>query len=104
MIALSNRLHTFARTEIKERMIEFFTNILGCELLVISDAEGLPTTIVVFLLPNGASCSVEFTAHAFADELARNGAPFALTTAGAARLTHKVRDWGLNWRASSGDA
>ncbi len=103
MIALSNRLHTFARPEIKERMIEFFTSILGCELLVISDAKSMPTTIVVFVFPNGASLSVEFTADALDAEQARHGAWFELKTDDAAALKKKVLELGLPRVSYSGN-
>lgn len=95
MIALSNRLHMFARPEIRDKLIDFYTNILGCEVLVIPDATGQPMPIIAFVFSNGASLSVEFTADAPDEEQARHGAWFELKTDDAATLKKKVLELGL---------
>jgi len=87
MIALSNRVHTYARPNSKEKLIECFTEILGCEIL--------STPVLAFAFSNGASLSVEFTEDALDEKQARRGAWLELKTDDALALKEKVLAAGL---------
>ena|SRR5579884_4162168 len=87
MVALSNRVHTYARPNSKEKLIDFFTNILGCEVL--------PSPVLAFAFSNGASLSVEFTEDALDERQARWGAWLELKTDDATGLREKVLAAGL---------
>lgn len=95
MIALSNRVHIFAPPEVREKLIECFTGVLGCEAHTSSDAAGLSTPVIAFSFSNGASLSVEFTTDALDEQQARRGAWFELRSDDAAALKKKVLDAGL---------
>jgi hypothetical protein len=95
MIALSNRVHTFARPNSKEKLTAFFTTVLGCEVLVSADAPGLPTPVSAFAFANGAALSVEFTEDALDEQQARRGAWLELQTDDPAGLTKKILEAGL---------
>jgi catechol 2,3-dioxygenase-like lactoylglutathione lyase family enzyme len=95
MIALSNRVHMFARPDSKDRLINFFSDILGFKVLTSSDAPGLPTQMIAIEFANGASLSVEFTEDALDEQQARRGAWFELRTDEADALKKKVLDAGL---------
>jgi Glyoxalase/Bleomycin resistance protein/Dioxygenase superfamily len=95
MIALSNSIHTYARPERKEKLLAFFTDILGLEALESSDAMGSPEPIYAFEFSNGASLSVEFTEDALDDRQARRGAWLELRTDDAAGLQQKALAAGL---------
>ena len=75
MIALSNRVHIFARPEVEDKLIEFFADILGCEVLVSGDAPGLTTPARAFAFANGASLSVEFTDDVLDEQQGPEGTP-----------------------------
>lgn len=95
MIALSNRVHLFARPDSKEPLIDFFTTILGCEVLGSVDAPGLLMPIIAFGFPNGASLTVEFTEDALDEQHARRGAWLELMTDDPSALTQKILQAGL---------
>ena len=95
MIALSNSIHLYARTETREQFLEFFTSILGLEAVESSDAVGSPQPIYGFKFANGASLSVEFTADALNDQQAQRGAWLELRTDDAVGLQQKVLAAGL---------
>lgn len=96
MIALSNRVHIFAHPNNSEKLIAFFTNILGFKVLTSSDAPGLPTQVIAIVFSSGASLSVEFTEDALDERQARCGAWFELRTDEADALKKKVLDAGLS--------
>ena len=89
MIALMNRVHTFARSEIREKLIEFYTNILGCEVVE------LPGSMLAFRFPEGGSLSVEFTKDAFDEKQASRGAWLEVKTKDPWSLKKKVLAEGL---------
>lgn len=95
MIALSNSIHLYARPGTKEKLLEFFTSILGLEAVVSSDAVGSPELIYAFKFSNGASLSVEFTEDALSDQQAQRGAWLELRTDDAVGLQQKVQAFGL---------
>ncbi len=95
MVILSNRVHIFARPDSKEKLTEFFTTILGCKVVVSSDAPHLPMQVLAFRFPNGASLSVEFTEDALDEKNARRGAYLELKTDDAPKLQEKVLAAGL---------
>jgi hypothetical protein len=95
MIALSNRVHTFARPNNKEKLTEFFTKILGCEVLTLPAGPGVPTPVVAFRFPNGGALSVEFTEDALDERQAHRGAYLELKTDDPSRLKNKILEAGL---------
>jgi hypothetical protein len=95
MIALSNSVHTYARPETKEHLLEFFTSILGLEAVISAVAESSTEPIYAFVFSNGASLSVEFTDDALTDQQARRGAWLELRTDDAVGLQQKVLAAGL---------
>ena len=95
MIALSNSIHLYARTDTKEQLLEFFTSILGLEAVESSDAVGSPQPIYAFKFANGASLSVEFSEDALVDLQAQRGAWLELRTDDAVGLQQKVLAAGL---------
>jgi hypothetical protein len=95
MIALSNSIHLYARPDTKEKLLEFFTSILGLEAHESSDATGSREPIYAFTFSNGASLSVEFTPDALDDQQAQRGAWLELSTDDAPGLQQKVQAFGL---------
>ncbi len=95
MIALSNSIHLYARPDTKEKLLEFFTSILGLEAIESSDAVGSPEPIYAFEFSNGANLSVEFTQDALDDQQAQRGAWLELRTDDAMGLQQKVLAAGL---------
>jgi len=95
MITLSNSIHVYARPDAKERLIEFFTNVLGLREITSSDAVGSPEPIYAFKFSNGASLSVEFTEDALSDQQAQRGAWLELRTDDAVGLRQMAQAFGL---------
>jgi hypothetical protein len=95
MIALSNSIHLYARPDMKEKLLEFFTSMLGLQAFESSDAMGSPEPIYAFKFSNGASLSVEFTEDALDDQHAQRGAWLELRTDDAMGLQQKVLASGL---------
>ncbi len=96
MIALSNSIHIYARPETKEKLLEFFTSVLGLKAVESSDAMGSPEPIYAFAFSNGASLSVEFTEDALDDQQAQRAAWLELRTDDAVGLQQKVQAFGLS--------
>ncbi len=96
MIVLSNRVHMFAHPNSKQRLTEFFSTILGLEVLVSSDAPELPAAVIACRFPNGASWSVEFTEDALDEKQARRGAYLELQTDDPSALKKKILAAGLS--------
>jgi len=102
--ALNPRVHTYARPETRERMIWFFTTILGCEALSSPDAKSPASGIVAFRFSDGSSLSVEFKDDALDETQARLGAwvevgvddaddvQKRITAAGITRIRYAVND------------
>ncbi|HEX6818691.1 MAG TPA: hypothetical protein VF120_09980 [Ktedonobacterales bacterium] len=90
MTKLANRVHMFARPEVKDALTEFFTSLLGCTLAYSSDAPGNPAPVLAFTFPGGGSLSVEFTADALDDEHARRGLWIEVEANDAARVQERV--------------
>jgi hypothetical protein len=90
MIALSNSIHLYARSDTKEKFLEFFTSILGLKAVESSDAVGSPEPIYSFQFSNGAGLSVEFMEDALSDQQAQRGAWLELRTDDAAGLQQKM--------------
>ncbi|HEY3993600.1 MAG TPA: hypothetical protein VGM01_12080 [Ktedonobacteraceae bacterium] len=95
MIALSQRVHIFARPGSEGELTEFFTSVLGCKARISSDAPGFSLPIKAFVFPNGASLSIEFTEDALDEKQALRGAWFELKTDDPSALQKKVLDAGL---------
>ncbi|SRR6266487_1033551 len=90
MIGLSNRIHTYARPEVKEALTEFFTHIFEAEVISMPG-----TSIVAFRLPDNSSYSVEFTEHALDEKQARRGAWLEVKTDDPEALKNKVLEASL---------
>jgi hypothetical protein len=95
MIALNNSIHIYARPDMKEQFLEFFTGMLGLEAVASLDAVGSPEPIYAFVFSNGASLSVEFTEDSLSDQQAQRGAWLELRTDDAAGLQRSVLAAGL---------
>jgi len=96
MIALSNSIHIYARPDTKEKLLEFFTSILGLEARSVPPyMVGSPEPMYAFAFSNGASLSVEFTEDALDDQQAQRGAWLELRTDDAVGLQQKVQAFGL---------
>src|SRR5258707_5888200 len=95
MLAVSNSIHLYARSDTKEQLLEFFTSILGLQAVESSDAVGSPEPIYAFAFSNGANLSVEFTEDALSDQQAQRGAWLELRTDDAVGLQQKVQAFGL---------
>src|SRR5215210_2981226 len=95
MADLSNRVHIFAHPRVREKLVDFFVNTLGCKVLLSSDAPSVPVPIVAFLFSNGASLSVEFTEDALDEKQARRAAYLELRTSDPSALEKKVLEAGL---------
>ncbi len=91
MIALNNRVHLFARPDVKDELTAFFTAILECEA-----AEIPGTPIMVFQFPTTASLTVDFTADALDVEQASRGAWLEVRTDDPEALQRKVLAAGLS--------
>lgn len=91
MIALNNRVHRFARPDVKDELTAFFTAILECEAAAIPG-----TSIVTFRFPNTASLTVDFTTDALNEEQAGCGAWLEVRTDDPEALQRKVLAAGLS--------
>lgn len=90
MTALSQRVHLFARPELRAQLAAFFTEVLGCAELALPG-----TTIAAFSFPGGGSASVDFTEDALDAEQAARGTWLELLSDDAAALRAKVLAAGL---------
>jgi catechol 2,3-dioxygenase-like lactoylglutathione lyase family enzyme len=95
VIALSNRVHSFAHPANKEKLIAFFTNILGCEVLEIPAGPGVPSPAVAFTFPGGGSLSFEFTEDALDERQARRAPYLELRSDDPSALKQKIIEAGL---------
>jgi hypothetical protein len=95
MIALSNRVHLFARPNTKERLVEFFSDTLGCGPATAFDLPGDMMPVLVFRFPNGASLSVEFTEEAPEEAPLHRGAWLELVTDDSSELKNRILGAGL---------
>jgi len=90
MMGMTNRVHTCARPENKEKLTKFFTEILGCELVARTGS------ILAFQFSNGASLSVEFTEDALDEKQPWRGAWLEVKTEDPSALKRKVLAAGLS--------
>ena len=96
-VALMNTAHLYARVSEKERLLRFFTEVLGLpprEVTVAYVTAKQPMYAVTFA--NGAGLSVEFTDDALADQAAERGAWLELTVTDRAAVEAKARAFGAN--------
>jgi len=90
MIGLSNRVHTFARPQVKQALTEFFTQILEAEVVPIPG-----TSMLTFRFPNNSSYSVEFTNDALDENQANRSVWLEVITNDPEALQEKVIRAGL---------
>jgi hypothetical protein len=97
MIALSNTIHTYARPDTKERLLEFYTSILGLKAVTTPPPywSGSPEPFFGFEFSNGKVLSGEFTEDALDDQQAQRGVWLELRTDDAEELQQKVQAFGL---------
>ena len=97
MIALSNTLHGYARPDTKERLLEFYTSILGLKAATTPPPywRGSPELFFGFEFANGKVLSGEFTEDALGDQQAQRGVWLELRTNDAEELQQKVLAYGL---------
>jgi hypothetical protein len=93
MIAMSSRVHIFARPETRDRVLMFYGEVLGGDPIPVF--RGAERQVLAFGFSNGTSLSVGFTEDALDDEAARRGAWLELTTDAPAELKRKVLVAGL---------
>ena len=94
-VALMNTAHLYARVSEKERLLRFFTEVLGLpprEVTVAYVTAKQPMYAVTFA--NGAGLSVEFTDDALADQAAERGAWLELTVTDRDVVEAKARAFG----------
>jgi catechol 2,3-dioxygenase-like lactoylglutathione lyase family enzyme len=101
MIELSNTIHGYARPDTKERLLDFYTNVLGLKPTTTPPPywTGSPDEFYGFGFPDGKVMSGEFTENALDeaqdDRQARRGLWLMLRTDDADALQQKVLDFGL---------
>ena len=94
-VALMNTAHLYARVSEKERLLRFFTEVLGLsprEVTVAYVTAKEPMYAVTF--SNGAPLSVEFTDDALTDQAAERGAWLELTVTDRDAVEAKARAFG----------
>src|SRR5476651_2156126 len=89
IITFGVRAHLFAHPDLKEKLTEFFTKILGCET---TQRPGMPILVIRF--PN-STVSVEFTEDALNEQQARRGTWLEVKPNDPAALKDKVLAEGL---------
>jgi len=89
MVALSNRVHFFARPAAQSALTEFFTGILGCA------AERVPGSAILLVRFPNTVLSVDFTDDAPDEQQALRGAWLELRPEDPAALKQKVVAAGL---------
>ena len=94
--ALTNTAHLYARASEKERLLRFFTEVLGLSPRELARRAGVtaeePMYAVTF--SNGAPHSDEFTDDALTDQAAERGAWLELTVTDRAAVEAKARAFG----------
>ena len=94
--ALTNTAHLYARVSEKERLLRFFTEVLGLSPRELTRRTGVtakePMYAVTFA--NGAPLSVEFTDDALTDQAAERGAWLELTVTDRDAVDAKARAFG----------
>jgi hypothetical protein len=94
-MALSARVHIYARPESRERLIWCFTEVLGCQLVASGDAPKVASPVLAFVFPDGGSLSVEFSEDALDEDHARWGAWLEIRADDPSVLQAKVTEAGL---------
>lgn len=89
MVMLNNRVHFFARPDVREKLTEFFTGLLGCDAALVPG-----TSILLVRFPN-TNLTVDFTDDAPDEQQARRGAWLELKPDDPAALKQKVLAAGL---------
>jgi hypothetical protein len=101
MIELSNTIHSYARPDTKEQLLDFYGNVLGLKPIPTPSPNwtGSPEQFYGFEFPNGKVLSGEFTENALEDahddQQAQRGLWLMLRTDDAERLQQKVLAFGL---------
>lgn len=94
-VALTNTAHLYARVSEKERLLRFFTEVLGLSPREVTAAyltAKKPMYAVTF--SNGAGLSVEFTDDALTDQAAERGAWLELTVTDRDTVEAKAQAFG----------
>jgi hypothetical protein len=94
--ALTNTAHLYARASEKERLLRFFTDVLGLSPRELARRAGVTATKPMYAVTfsNGAPLSVEFTDDALTDQAAERGAWLELTVTDRDTVEAKARAFG----------
>jgi hypothetical protein len=94
--ALTNTAHLYARASEKERLLRFFTEVLGLSPRELAPRPGVTATAPMYAVTfaNGAPLSVEFTDDALTDQAAERGAWLELTVTDRGALEANARAFG----------
>ena len=95
-VALMNTAHLYARVSEKERLLRFFTEVLGLSPRELARRGGVTATKPMYAVTfaNGAGLSVEFTDDALTDQAAERGAWLELTVTDRDAVEAKARAFG----------
>ena len=93
--SLGNRAHFLAKPEFREALVACFSQVLGCGAPMVLPTRDPAGPILAFKFPGGGSVSVQFTADALDETLARRGAWLELKCRDPAALAAAVLKAGL---------
>ena len=97
MIELGNVVHGYPRPQTKERLLEFYTRILGLKASMAPPPywTGSQDRFFGFQFSNGKVLSGEFTQDGLDDQQAQKGLWLELQTDDVEGLQQKLQDFGL---------
>jgi hypothetical protein len=97
MIRFSSTIHFSARPEAKQKLLQFFSSVLGLELKPVNlpYVKGSPEPMYAVHFDNGVNLSVEFNEDGPSEEEIRKGPWFELKTDDAETLKKKALAFGL---------
>jgi hypothetical protein len=93
--SLGNRAHFLARPEFRDALVTCFSEVLGCGAPMVLPTHDPAGPVLAFKFPGGGSVSVQFTAEALDETLARRGAWLELKCRDPAALEAAVLRAGL---------
>jgi hypothetical protein len=97
MITFSRTIHFSARPEAKERLLQFFSSVLGLELKPVNlpYVTGSPEPMYAVHFENGVNLSMEFNEDGTSEEEIRKGPWFELKADDAEIIKQKALAFGL---------
>ena len=94
-VGFGNRSHLRVQPHVRDRLIHFYSEVLGCGAPVTLRVSGLTGPMVAFRFPGGGSMSFEFTSDALAENDVRRGAWLELQTDDVDGLRARVTEAGV---------